>query len=81
MSPAATRRRCIWWCRRRIHRSPRRKIVRHRPPGNTVTDHIPKTVEQFPQIMMPLFRVFFHQKKIRDNQQPFFIADIRRIRF
>lgn len=34
-----------------INRRPRRKIILHRTPHNTVTDHIPKAVEQLTQIM------------------------------
>lgn len=49
------------WCVSRFHSAPgllvnrslRRKIVRHRPPCNTVTDHITKTVEHLTEFYFP----------------------------
>jgi hypothetical protein len=39
-------------------------MARQRYP---VTDYVAQPVEQFAQIMPPLFRVLSHQDKIRDN--------------
>lgn len=49
------------------------QIVRHGAPGNPVADHIAQPVEQFAQIMPPLFRVLSHQNQIRNNQRPLFV--------
>jgi len=68
-------------CRLLMHRVPRRQVVRHHPPLRACSYYPPKPVEDFPQAVFPLWRVFPHQCQIWRYKRPFFVTYVAWICF
>jgi len=63
-----------------IDSGPRREIMRQKPPLTAGLDHVTQRVEQLPQRVITLRRVFAHQAQIGQQKFPFHIRNIAGIR-
>src|SRR5207249_2337901 len=59
-----------------IDGGPRRQIVGDHPPWTPGSDHIAHGIEDHARRVIPLRRIFLHQRQVRSAKRPFFIANI-----
>ncbi len=59
---------------------PRRQVIRHHAPGRTCSCDPAQAVEDFAQAVGTLPGTFGHQRQVRHDEGPFFVADVSWIR-
>ncbi|KVP17706.1 hypothetical protein WJ84_13970 [Burkholderia ubonensis] len=63
-----------------IDRFPRGQVIRQHAPRRAASDQPAQRIEDLAKLVAALFTVFSHQRQIRHNERPFFVAYIARIR-